>query len=266
MVKIHVGCAGWDYKDWRGIFYPKNLEKSSYLEYYSNYFDLLEVNSTFYNLPAEETVINWGQKVPKSFKFTIKVWQDITHDLFNSNLSSKISQFFYRLSPLKDKISSFLLQFPPWFKYSEKHLRQLSYIINQLPIQYKYVIELRDNSWYDVKILEELINGKKVILGTIYFEGIKEFYFPNQEIYYIRLIGNRQLNVFNRIQRDQKDILYRLFEKLEVLNKSPNVFEIFIIVNNHFTGFSPETANELKKMLNIPYKAFSKQKKLLDFF
>ena len=265
MLKIHIGCAGWDYKDWIGPFYPKKLEKSSFLEHYSKYFNIVEINSTFYNLPTEEVIIKWNEVVPDSFKFIIKAWQNITHDLYNKNIDSIISQFFYRINHLEGKLSGILFQFPPWLKYSNKHLKTLLYLLNQFPHNYRYIIELRDNSWYENKNLKKFIDGKHVLLGTIYLENIKATYFPNQEAYYIRLIGDRKLNVFDHVQREQRDILNRVINIVNEITKIPKVKEIFIIVNNHFSGFSPETANMIKSLLNIPYKKFSNQKNLLDF-
>ncbi|MFX0077081.1 MAG: DUF72 domain-containing protein, partial [Candidatus Hermodarchaeota archaeon] len=143
MVKLFFGCAGWDYKDWVGTFYPKPLERQNHLEFYSKFFDIIEVNSTFYNLPNKATINNWYNQVPNDFKFIVKVWQRITHNVNDSDLDYLISQFFFQLTPLKEKVTHFLLQFPPWFKYTEKHLNQLKYLSKEIPQEHKYIIELR---------------------------------------------------------------------------------------------------------------------------
>ena len=267
MAKIHVGCAGWDYKDWIGPFYPKTLEKYRHLEYYTNYFDLTEINSTFYNLPAEETVYKWATRVPNTFHYVVKVWQKITHELDDREIDSRIAQFFYRMKPLKEKIIAFLFQFPPWFKYSKDNLYKLNYLKNEIPFEehIKYVFELRDDSWFEPNIITNFIDESNKILGTTYMPGITPYYFPNQKNYYIRLIGDRELTVFNRIQREQNDSIVDLKLKVQKLIKRRNIYEIFIIVNNHFTGFAPEMANQIKKMFNLPTKQFSKQKSVLDF-
>jgi uncharacterized protein YecE (DUF72 family) len=96
--------------------------------------------------------------------------------------------------------------------------------------------------------------------------GIKAHYLPRQDTYYIRLIGDRELTVFNRIQRDQKENLSNLVNEINTLKESPNIYEIFIIVNNHFQGNAPESVNLLKKRLNLPLKEFNQQKKLSDYF
>jgi len=266
MARIYIGCAGWDYKDWIGPFYPKLLESHKRLGFYTKYFNIIEINTTFYSLPKFSIVQNWSDQVPEDFIFTVKVWQEITHKFKDANIEDSISQFFYRLSPLKDKTLAYLLQFPPWFKYNEKHFHQLKYLIRELPNENKYIIELRDNSWFNEDLLYDILECSNVILGTTYMPGIKAYYLPRQNTYYIRLIGDRELTVFNRIQRDQKENLSNLVNEIKALKDFPNIQEIFIIVNNHFQGNAPESVNQLKKRLKLPLKEFNQQKNLSDFF
>ncbi|HUW89451.1 MAG TPA: DUF72 domain-containing protein [Candidatus Nanopelagicaceae bacterium] len=266
MARIYIGCAGWDYKDWIGPFYPKLLESHNRLGFYTKYFNVIEINNTFYSLPKFSIVQNWSDQVPSDFKFTVKVWQEITHNFKDANIEDSISQFFYRLSPLKEKTFAYLLQFPPWFKYNEKHFHHLKYLIRELPTENNYIIELRDNSWFNEDLLHEVIGSSTIILGTTYMPGIKAYYMPRQNSYYIRLIGDRELTVFDRIQRDQKENLRNLVDCIEILKKSPSIYEIFIIVNNHFQGNAPESVNMLKEKLNLPVKTFHQQKKLSDYF
>ncbi len=265
MVKITIGTAGFSYKDWMGSFYPKKLEKSQHLEFFSNYFPIVEINSTFYNLPSEDMVINWNNRVPEGFRFIIKLWQNITHKLNSSEIDNRILEFFSRIRPLKEKIFGILLQFPPWFKYSEKHLEQLNYLIKTIPSEYKYIIELRDNSWFTPQILSSFIDGNKTILGTTYMPGIKPYYKQNQNYYYIRLIGDRELTIFNRIQRNQNEAIKNLFKNVQNLLKKPSIYEIFIIVNNHFQGHAPDSVNMIKQKFGLSYHSFSDQKSLVDF-
>jgi uncharacterized protein YecE (DUF72 family) len=265
MTDIIIGCAGWSYKDWNGTFYPKNLEPYEHLTFYSKYYSYVEINSTFYNLPSQEMVYNWSNRVPEDFRFSVKVWKEITHESDREQLDYLIEQFFSQLEPLNDKISYYLLQFPPWFKYSEKHLEYLKNIIYTLPKTNKYVIELRDNAWFEENIVNQFAFKPNIILGTSYLEDIVPYYHPNQTSYYIRLIGDRQLQTFKVVQREKKNEIDQLLKKVKQLENEPNIKEIFIIVNNHYTGFAPETANELKKQLGQPFHQFSTQKTLSDF-
>ncbi|MFX1428312.1 MAG: DUF72 domain-containing protein [Promethearchaeota archaeon] len=149
MVKIDIGTAGWDYRDWIGSFYPKQLERTHYLEFFSKYFDIVEINSTFYNLPSKDMVKNWRNRVPEKFRFIVKVWQKITHNLEDPELDLSIVNFFSVMTHLNEKVIAYLLQFPPWFKYTEIHLNKLEALINELPTNNRYIIELRDNSWFN---------------------------------------------------------------------------------------------------------------------
>ncbi|MFX1315711.1 MAG: DUF72 domain-containing protein [Promethearchaeota archaeon] len=265
MRKISIGCAGWDYIDWIGPFYPKKLKKSYHLTYYAKFFNIVEINSTFYNLPSIDTVSKWNSRVSTNFRFIIKIWKNITHNLDDSEIESRIIQFLYHMEPLKKKTAAFLLQFPPWFNYSEKHLNQLKFLLNNIPNTFKLVIELRDNSWFEPEILSKFIDGSHKILGTTYMPKLNPYYLPFQNYYYIRLIGDRKLTVFNQIQRDQKESLAHLKKEIKNLISMPNIFEIFIIVNNHFAGFAPETVNILKKELVLEFQDFNKQKRIFDY-
>ncbi|MFW9867561.1 MAG: DUF72 domain-containing protein [Candidatus Thorarchaeota archaeon] len=265
MPQIKIGTAGWDYKDWIGTFYPKFLDKSQHLEYYSRYFDIVEINSTFYNIPSTTMVENWNNRVPIYFRFIIKVWQNITHNLDDPELESFITSFFFRLAPLRDKITAFLLQFPPWFKFTDNHFRKLKSLLNDIPSENRYIIELRDNTWFKPQILSRIISNKDFILGTTYKPDLKSYYYQDQKNYYIRLIGDRALTVFNRIQRKQTRSIKELNQKINQLMNSKDIHEIFIIVNNHFAGFAPTSANELKKMFQLPIRTFNTQKSLYDY-
>lgn len=267
MVTIKIGCAGWDYKDWIGSFYPKNLKRPLYLSFYAGYFGIIEVNSSFYNIPSTKAVEIWYNQVPHNFKFIIKVWKEITHNLGDDDLELKIFQFFTSLKPLQKKIWGFLFQFPPWFKHSIEHETKIKRLLNGTPKleQSKIIFEFRDNSWFDALKFLKFLESSEVIIATTYMPGFNAYYNPNQKNYYIRLIGDRELNVFNRIQRRQEKIITDLIENVENLRLMTNIYQIFIIVNNHFAGFAPESVNLLKRRLNLPIRDFSTQKKLSDY-
>ncbi|KKL95823.1 hypothetical protein LCGC14_1850750, partial [marine sediment metagenome] len=165
---------------------------------------------------------------------------------------------------LKNKIRGFLIQFPPWFKFSEKHVEQLISLLKEIPRNNQYFIELRDNSWFKPEILTQFVNSK-IILNTTYKPNLEPFYLQNQKFYYIRLIGDRKLTKFNRIQREQKDSIMNLNDNIQKIRISPEIHEIFIIVNNHFAGYAPESVIYLKQNFGIPYLNFTTQKNLFDF-
>jgi|GEM_PF-1692291 len=271
MVKILIGCAGWSYPDWLGVFYPKNMKPRQFLSHYTKYFDYTEVNSTFYNLPNEATVQKWLNDVPDDFQFTIKIWRNITHK--KEYVDGSIRAFFARFKVLEPKIKGFLLQFPPQFKYTEKHYNQLKHILDKLRTEKPIFIEFRDNAWFDLEVLSTFIDGEKKVLVTNYKEGVKPIYLDNQGVNFIRLIGDREISEFNRIQRSQDDILEEVKKKLNSWERQPGIREALVTFNNHFRGFSPQDANEFREDMKIPYRDFKgrlvkeqkKQPTLTDF-
>ncbi len=70
---VHVGCSGWNYRDWRERFYPKGLPTSRWLEHYAQHFDTVEVNATFYRLPSRDAVARWAEQTPPEFRFAVKL-------------------------------------------------------------------------------------------------------------------------------------------------------------------------------------------------
>jgi len=266
MAKIVVGCAGWDYADWAGMFYPRKLAKMDQLAHYARFFDFVEVNSTFYNLPTQETLAKWGKVVPDQFRFAVKVWNRISHAKADVTLDARVSGFFTQLKVLEPKIALFLLQFPPRFNYTPDNYARVQHLLETIPSTRPIAVELRDNSWFAPGILDNVLDGEHHILGTSYLPAYNPMYRSGQSRYYIRLVGDRQLMVFNRVQRQQEPIMKEVVGTVRELSMKEMVRDIFVIFNNHFSGFSPETANEFKHRLGLPVRKFSSQKTLLDFY
>lgn len=262
MANIKIGCAGWSYKDWSGTFYPKSLPNNKHLEFYSKYFDIVEINSTFYNLPQPSTLQNWFDSTSKHFRFSIKVWQRITHQR-KEEIDQTLLQFFDRMNYLEPKIEYYLFQFPPRFHFNEKNARFLRRMLELIADSKKISLEFRDNSWLKNEVLAEF-SGRNIIIGTSYIKEIIPFYFRDQKSYYIRAIGDRELTVFNRIQR-KLEISNDLLESVRKYRNMKEIADIFIIFNNHFTGFSPRSAMDLKKELGLKFKEFRRQADLMDF-
>ena len=269
MAVIRIGTAGWSYDDWKGQFYPKNLPKSDYLSYYAKYFDFTEINSTFYAIPSQSTLLSWKEKTPSQFRFAVKVWQEITHRKGGGDLERTVQQFFSSLSVLSPKIQTYLLQFPPRFVESSSHQKFLAKLIHHLPEQNHYALELRHNSWFDPQILNSLPLDERFSLVTTYMPNLIPYYSTDQLIqssHYIRMIGDRSLTDFTHLQREQPDEWHDLLSNARSLSKSPTLTDILVIFNNHFRGFSPRDVNEFKVALGLEHKRFKKNRSLDDFF
>jgi len=118
-MNIKIGCTGWSYQGLSGTFYPKNLKSSEWLKYYSQLFEITEINSTFYRIPAQEIVRRWNTDTPRHFRFTAKFPSIITHEKRLDRVNSEVFSFLASLSPIHEKISALVLQLPPSLSFDE---------------------------------------------------------------------------------------------------------------------------------------------------
>jgi uncharacterized protein YecE (DUF72 family) len=130
---IRIGTSGWHYEDWSGRFYPPDLPKSKWLEYYSGHFDTVEINNTFYHLPKETTFQNWRKKAPNNFIFTVKANRYITHVKRLKDPPEPLVRFYERANILQKHLGPVLYQLPPNFHKDfarlKVFLQALQYVI-----------------------------------------------------------------------------------------------------------------------------------------
>ena len=106
-MEYHLGCSGWSYDGWKGPFYPEDLDNRYWLSYYSQIFDFVEIDSTFYRIPSSFMVSNWNKRTPDNFRFAVKFPKIITHDKRLKDVDKDIERFYDAMEPLYDKILVF---------------------------------------------------------------------------------------------------------------------------------------------------------------
>lgn len=144
--RIRIGTSGWSYEHWKGIFYPHRLGADAMLAHYAEHFDTVELNSTFYRLPAESTLRRWAETVPTDFRFAVKASRYITHIKKLKDPQDSVSLFLERVRVLGDHLGPILFQLPPRFHYNGERLRAL---LDVLPHDLEYTFEFRDPSWFN---------------------------------------------------------------------------------------------------------------------
>lgn len=142
---IRIGTSGWHYNHWQGLFYPAQLPKSKWLEYYAENFDTVEINNTFYQLPKEVSLKRWHKQVPENFIYTVKTNRYITHIKRLKEVSEALERFFERINILAEKLGPILYQLPPSM---HKDLNLLASFIKLLPKKQLGIFEFRHESWY----------------------------------------------------------------------------------------------------------------------
>jgi uncharacterized protein YecE (DUF72 family) len=140
-----VGCSGWQYKHWRGDFYPVDVAATRWFEYYAARFDTVEINNSFYRLPEAETFARWRERAPGRFLFAVKASRFLTHMKKLKDPEEPLDRLFTRMRSLGRRLGPVLYQLPPGFKLD---LGRLEHFLHALPGDARHVIEFRDPSWY----------------------------------------------------------------------------------------------------------------------
>ena len=162
-MKWHIGCSGFHYKDWRGKFYPEKLAMKNWFDYYTNFFDTVELNVTFYRFPQLSFLQSWYQKSPDRFRFSVKAPKAITHyKQFHD--SARFITDFYETSNngLKEKLGPVLFQLPGRLAFNEERLERIT---NSLNPSFNNVLEFRHESWWREDVYKALAERNITFCG-----------------------------------------------------------------------------------------------------
>ena len=147
---IHVGCSGWVYKHWRGLFYPEGLPQKRWFERYAEEFDTVEINASFYRVPLPTTFDGWREKAPSGFHYAVKLNRFISHMKKLIGCDEEIERFIGLARQLGPALGPILVQLPPSL---HKDMDRLEAFLKVLPADLEHVVEFRHKSWYDEEIL-----------------------------------------------------------------------------------------------------------------
>lgn len=151
--KAFIGTSGFHYNHWIGRFYPKELKKKDWLEYYLRYFKTLELNASFYHLPVANTFDNWRKAVPPDFVFAVKGSRYITHVKKLIDPAEPLNNLLQNAQWLHEKLGPFLWQLPPGWKFNEERLMGF---LDALPAEYRHTMEFRNQTWYNDSVFKAL--------------------------------------------------------------------------------------------------------------
>lgn len=147
--KIVIGTSGWNYRHWKGTFYPEDLPVKNWLKYYYEHFKSVELNTSFYHLPKRLTFENWRDAVPSEFIFTVKASRYITHITRLNDPEEPLKKFFDNAYGLENKLGPVLFQLPPGWKYNSDRFKEF---VTFLPKNTKPVFEFRNNTWWNDEV------------------------------------------------------------------------------------------------------------------
>jgi uncharacterized protein YecE (DUF72 family) len=148
-----VGTSGWQYRDWRGAFYPARLPVRAWLEEYAARFPTVEVNNTFYRLPERSTFAGWAASVPHGFRFAVKASRYLTHVRRLRAPHDPVQRLLRAASGLGDALGPILLQLPPTLPADPL---LLAATLDEFPADVRVAVEFRHDSWHTEAVYDVL--------------------------------------------------------------------------------------------------------------
>ena len=148
-----MGCSGWSYRDWRGVVYPADLPARRWFEWYRERFDTVEINNTFYRLPAEQTVDGWAAQAPPGFLYAVKVGQFGSHRMKLRDPGRWLTNHLARAERLGPSLGPNLVQLPPHWR---RDVARLDEFLARAPRHIRWAVELREPSWLHDDVYDTL--------------------------------------------------------------------------------------------------------------
>ena len=260
---ILIGTSGYDYPEWKGVFYPADLKRKDFLAYYATQFNALELNNTFYNMPTAEKMLSFYERSEGKLNLSIKANRLLTHEI-SQNWQNDAETFKDALKPVQEKgcLSAVLFQFPQSFHYIEENRFYLAKLLKAFE-GFPAVIEFRHAEWIRESVFEGL---EKRNAGIVFCDmpqlknlpdgqTAKTPFFGNCA--YIRLHGrnanawytdNSQNNGSARYCYDYSDEELQSFVPV-IQNAAVKVKKVHVFFNNHPDGNGAKNAQRLKEML-----------------
>lgn len=275
---VRIGTSGWNYPTgkgtWNGVFYPLPEDRErgfDELRFYSERFNTVEINSTFYGQPRANAALGWVKRTPQDFEFTVKLYQKFTHPGMTIDRTpvaqADVDAFKGGIEPLAaaGKLGPLLIQFPFSFQRVPDAVDYLNWLLNAFR-DYHLAVELRHRSWSDAQ--EEtraLLNHYRaawVQIDEPKFESSirQDLSAGDSEIYYVRFHGRNAKEWWDHAESEDRYNYFYSEEELEPIAEKARAArdlkkKVYLLMNNHFSAQSIANATTLKKMLDEPITA-----------
>ncbi|MBA3346892.1 MAG: DUF72 domain-containing protein [Gemmatimonadales bacterium] len=162
-MRILIGTSGWSYKEWKGSFYPSDLSADGMLRHYAGRLSAVEINNTFYRMPAEGVLLRWAAEVPPEFRFVLKASRRITHNNRLTDPDGSLGYFLRTANVLGEKLGPTLFQCPPTL---QKDLPRLRDFLALLPRRWRTAFEFRHASWFSEDVYQALRTHEAALVAV----------------------------------------------------------------------------------------------------
>lgn len=236
-----IGCSGYHYPDWKGVFYPTDLPHKKWFEFYCTHFNTLELNVTYYKFPRVDMLRTWYARSPDGFTFTVKAPRHITHYKKFKAAQRMIEDFNETVKEgLGDKLGCVLFQFPSNFEFERGRLDR---IVDLLDTSMKNVLEFRHESWWDPEVFDVLTRSNVGFCGMSH-PTLPQKIISTSDIIYYRFHGVPHLY-------NSKYDLQTLEQVAHEINGHSNSRQAYIYFNNTADGHAVANARELQSISEL---------------
>ncbi|MFC7670352.1 DUF72 domain-containing protein [Hymenobacter humi] len=241
----YIGCSGFSFRDWKGIFYPEGLPPRKWFEYYCTQFNTLELNVTFYRMPELKAFETWYSQSPADFRFAVKAPRQVTHyKKFNAEAQPILASFYATVSEgLKEKLGPVLFQLPPKAAYTEELMERL---LGSLDPAYQNVVEFRHPRW-DAEVQRELTKHRITFVGQSYPPPLEppDEVVANTDVVYYRFHGVPELYK----SPYSPEFLAHIADEITA---AKHVKQVYLYFNNGIAAVGVENARQMQMLLSMP--------------
>jgi uncharacterized protein YecE (DUF72 family) len=247
---VYAGTSGWTHSDWLGSFYPADSKPQDLLPHYARYFRAVEIDSTYYTVPARSVVAGWKENTPPGFIFAAQAPGVITHQKVMKDCQRELTTFLNSLDLLGDRLGPLLLQFPYFnrntFASRAQFDKLLQPFLKTLPKEFKFAVEIRNKNWISWDFLEMLRDHSVafVVVAQTWMPSIdvlaRALDLLSAEFFYARFIGDRKEVKTQRWDNLTEDKTSELIVWIEELKKlAERASRTYAFFSNHYGGFAP---------------------------
>lgn len=255
---IYLGTSGYSYEDWQGVFYPAEVPSHGRLSYYAAQFDAVELNFTYYRMPAADQLQGMVDQTPDGFRFAVKAHQDITHHRRGD--PTPFAQFRVGVAVLQHagKLGAVLLQFPHAFRNVKENVYYLEHCFKQLR-ELPLIVEFRSSDWITQRTLGLLREWGAGFCNVDMPELpglLPRTSIVTSSIAYVRLHGRNALKWCKYDEPwERYDYSYQEGELAgwvpHLLKMSEQAQDVYVFANNHWQGQSTAAVRQLKRLLEV---------------
>jgi len=241
--KAFIGCSGFSYEHWRGVFYPEDLLQKKWLEYYAKKFSTVELNVTFYRVPKESAFEGWRTRTPEKFIFVVKGSKLITHLKSLKDVDEPVSEFISRAGFLKEKLGLILWQLKPSHKIDLPLLKNFTEVLKAKAGAVRHAFEFRNQTWFTDEVYALLKEQEMTFCFADYPSGFPE---PSDEFSYIYIRRHGPSGQAYRGCYSEEQLKELSARVKSWLSQGKDVYVYF---NNDIGGYAPKNALYLKELI-----------------